>query len=156
MKQEFSETLTLKSSPEALFAGFTNVEDFTKWMKGCTDVKTLTEGEVGVGTEFEETRVLFGFLKATEHFKVEAYEPPRLITLFIDGTKGSSRKGWFRFTYEFLPEGSGTKLHVTGEIEDGSGGGWLAKKLSTMGMNMCRKSIHTDMESLDRWVRGEV
>lgn len=76
------------------------VEDIKK-------IEMLTEGPVGVGTRFRETRVMFK-REATEEMEVEAFERPQRYVLGADSC--GSR---FRSELRFESQGAGTNAIMT-------------------------------------------
>ena len=76
-------------------------------IKGIEKIEMLTDGPVGVGTRFRETRVLFG-KEATEEMEITEFEPPRRYVL------GCENHGCrYRTEFRFVPNGSGTDLEMT-------------------------------------------
>ncbi len=116
MAIEFSLDATLPAPPDRVFEALTNVAGYGQWMPGLVDATVLTEGEFGVGTEFQETRRMF-FRNATERFRVTACEPPQTLELTVDGSQGSSGSGHYRFSYHLEPrDDGGTQMSLRGEI----------------------------------------
>jgi uncharacterized protein YndB with AHSA1/START domain len=66
--------------PERVFALASNFPHAAEHVSGIARVEMLTEGPVGVGTRFRETRVMFG-REATEEMEVTAFDPPRSYAL---------------------------------------------------------------------------
>jgi hypothetical protein len=63
-------------APKAnVFAAFSDLSSLATHVKAITRVEILTPGEVGVGTEFKETRVMFG-KEATETMRITEFSPP--------------------------------------------------------------------------------
>ena len=63
-------------APQAkVFEAFSDLEALPKHVKAIAKVELLTPGEVGVGTRFRETRVMFGS-EQTETMEVTAFAPP--------------------------------------------------------------------------------
>jgi carbon monoxide dehydrogenase subunit G len=93
----------------------TDLDAARKWMDVVSIEKT-TEGPYGVGTKWTETRKMFG-KSNTEHFEVTEYVPNERIGLHVDGSKGSSGKGEYRFVHTVEKEGAGTKVTWAGTID---------------------------------------
>jgi uncharacterized protein YndB with AHSA1/START domain len=70
----------IDAPPERVFAAMTDVDGYRHWMKGFVGMEKLTAGPVGAGTEWRETRRMFG-REASEVFEVTAYEPPSRLGL---------------------------------------------------------------------------
>lgn len=130
--------------PDAVFEVLTDIDGYGDWMPNFVRVERLSEGEFGVGTRFRETRRMFG-RESTEEFEVTAFEPGRLLELYIDGKKGTSGSGEYRFRYTFEPRDGGTDMTMHGEIGGLSGFARLLGKLFAGGM---RKAIAKDHAAL--------
>ena len=130
--------------PEVVFQVATDLESMGEWMPNFVSIEKLTEGDVGAGTQFRETRKMFG-KAASEHFEVTHYEPPHRMDLYVDGSKGASKKGEFRFRHTFEPEGNGTRMTIYGQID---GMGRMMKLMGRMFVGMFKKAIAKDMKAL--------
>ena len=92
----------IQAPPDAVYAALANPDGWHEWMPGLIRIERLTEGEFGVGTQWREVRKMFG-KEAAEVFEVSAVEPGRSIDIYVDGSKGSSRKGEYRFHHRIEP-----------------------------------------------------
>lgn len=106
----------VNATPERVYAVATDLDAAKRWMHGLISIDKTTEGPFAVGTEWDETRKEFG-KQATEHFEVTELDPPRRIGLYVDGKKGSMKKGEYRFTYLFEPHAAGTHVTMSGSID---------------------------------------
>jgi hypothetical protein len=102
----------------------------------------LTEGPVGVGTRFRETRIMFK-KEATEIMEISVFDrPSRYVHLAEShGTK-------YVTTYELTPEGSGTRLVRSFQADPQT---FFAKLLSlafALFMKACIREIEKDMDDL--------
>ena len=102
----------------------------------------------GVGTEWKETRKMFG-KAASEVFEVTAYDPPARLSLRVDGAKGSTGKGEFLFDYELHSDQGGTLMQMTGEINIP---GFMAKVMGKLFFGFMKKAIDKDHEALKDYV----
>lgn len=148
MAIEMNVSETFDAPPEQVFEAVADVERYGEWMPGFVSIEKLTDGDFGVGTEFRETRKVMG-REGTEHFEVVGFEPGRRLELHIDGSKGTSGKGVYRFTYDFEREGEGTRMTMHGRIEGLKGVSKLLGKLFAGGM---RKAIEKDHAALKAWI----
>lgn len=117
MTIEFNVEVQFETPPEKVFEALTNVNSFVEWMPNLKEIKVLSEGDIGVGTVFEETRRMF-FRDATERFRMTMYEPPEMLELTVDGSEGSSGSGQYTFFYhlEEDEDNGGTSMSMHGEI----------------------------------------
>lgn len=127
-------------SPSLVFRALADPDAYCQWMPNFVGVERLTPGAFGLGSAFRETRRMYG-KEATEHFEVTAWEPERLLELYVDGKKGSTGKGQYRFRYELTPEGTGTRLRLHADI---GGMGPLLSLLGRLMVGVFKKSIVKD------------
>lgn len=127
---------------ETVFALATDFATMDKRISGVVRVEMLTEGPVGVGTRFSETRVMFGKEHA-ETMEVTAFEKNKRVGLLAGGCGCRYDSG-----FEFEPTESGTrvKLFIVATPQTLMARlmtpvGWLVKP--TM-----RKMIEQDLEDL--------
>jgi carbon monoxide dehydrogenase subunit G len=130
--------------PDRVFLALTDLEAAKEWMPGFVRIERLSDSGFHVGTEWRETRRLFG-REATEQFEVTRCDPPSRIGIRVDGAKGSSKRGEFLFDYRLEPRGGGTLVTLDGEIR-GIGGifGLLGKVM----VGPYKKAIAKDLRAL--------
>lgn len=152
MSLSFQSQLEIAAPPERVFAAMTDVDGMGNWMQNFVRVERLTPGEVAVGSQFRETRRMFG-REATEHFEVTALEPGRRFGLRVDGAKGSSGKGEYRFDYHFEPTATGTRITTQAEID--MPGGFFVRMIGRIFLGTFRKACDKDLLALKSWVEGQ-
>lgn len=146
MSIEFTVTQHFDAAPDRVYDALTDLEGAAEWMPGLVGIRRLTDGAFGPGTEWDETRKIFG-REATERFEVTACERPRHIALRVDGAKGTSKRGEYLFEYRLEPGGEGTDLTLHGEIRDlGAVMGFLGRFMK----GPYRKACAKDLEALAR------
>lgn len=99
----------IAAPPERVFSVFTNLPDAASAIKGIDSIEMLTEGPVGIGTRFRETRTMFG-RSATEVMEFVTFDPPRGYALHAQ-----SHGCRYRTSFGFTPEGAGTRVVMTFE-----------------------------------------
>ena len=129
---------------ERVFRALTDLDAAGEWMPGFIRIERVGGPEFGVGTEWRETRKLFG-KEATEQFEVTSCEPPERMELRVDGTKGSSRRGEYVFQYHLEPSGAGTRVALQGEIR---GLGRIAGLFGRLMIGPFKKACAKDLEAL--------
>jgi carbon monoxide dehydrogenase subunit G len=137
---------TIAAPPERVFAAMTDLEGAAAWMHGLVRLERLTDGPIAVGSRWRETRRILG-REGSEVFEVTGMEPGRSLDLYVDGTRGSSRRGEYRFRHVVEPSGTGTRLRIDGEI---SGMGLAARVLAPLLRGQFQKAIAKDLAGLKR------
>lgn len=125
---------------------FVNAAGF---IRGITGIEMLTDGPVGVGTKFKETRVIMK-REATEEMEVTAFDPPESYVLECESC-GCRYRSEFRFT----PSGGGTDVEMTFE---GKGLTVFAKVMSFIMrpmMKMCMKETGKDLDDVKAAAEGK-
>src|SRR5215469_9926348 len=105
-------TVTIQQPPEKVFTYFKNVEKVQQWSP-VKNMRQLTDGPVGVGSQFAQTVSVLG-----QHFEtvteVTAYDEPKLMAF-----KPTSSPIPYETRFTLSPTEEGTKVEVTIEGEPG-------------------------------------
>lgn len=144
MALQFTVKERVRATPERVFAALTDLEGAKAWMPGFVGIHKLTPGAFAAGTRWRETRKMYG-REATEEFEVTACEPTERIELYVDGKKGSSRRGEFRFRYELTPAEKGTVVTLHGEV---SGLGKVMEFFGRLFIGSFKRAISRDLEAM--------
>lgn len=130
------------ASPEVVFAACTDFEHAADHVEGIVSTEMLTEGPVGVGTRFRETRVMFG-REATEEMEVTQFEPGKSYTLEAEscGTRYSTRM-------DFQAEGQGCRVTMDVEAHAVTFMAKLMSPLCWFMSGMMKKCLEQDLESI--------
>ena len=153
MAIEFNVEVHFNAPPQRVFEALTSVNSFIDWMPNLKEIKVLSEGDVGEGTVFEETRRMF-FRDATEHFRISMYEPPEMLELTVDGSEGSSGSGQYTFFYHLEEnEGSGgTSMSMHGEI---TGLNKVMEFLGRLSVRFMARAIRKDYRALASYLAAQ-
>lgn len=129
-------------SPHETFVLFTDLAHAAENISGITKLEKLTEGPVGVGTQFRETRKIMN-KEATEQMAFTAFEPGKSYRVECD-SHGTSYMSTFRFD----PVESGTEVTVDFQARPVTFAAKLMAPLGWMMMGMTRKCIEKDLDDL--------
>jgi uncharacterized protein YndB with AHSA1/START domain len=136
--------------PERVFAAITDIESWQKWMQNLVRVEKLTPGPFAKGSQWREVRKIMG-KEGAEVFEVVAIDPPRSMELYVDGAKGSTKKGEYRFKYAFENIGGKTRMTVHGSI---TGMGCMGVVFGFLFKGMFRRAIAKDHEAFRKFVEA--
>ncbi len=129
----------VKADPETTFRVFADIPNAASRIAGIDSIEMLSEGPVGIGTRWRETRTMMG-KAATEEMWVTAFDPPRSYVVEAEshGTHYHSR-------YDFEPAEGGTAVTLGFEGRPLS---LMAKLMTIVGylfMGQVRKMLARDM-----------
>lgn len=129
-----------------VFAYITNFENNPKWQKGMKSCKFTSEGQLGVGTTYEQVAGFLGRTIVTT-FEVIEYEPHRMV-------KFVSLQSTFplRILRSVKPINGGAHVHAVIEGEPTG----LLKLLGPLLNPMVTNSINRDYAALKRLLETEV
>lgn len=91
---------------ERVFALSADIPAFSDVVAGIERIEMLTEGPVGPGTRWRETRVMYG-KSQTEEMEITGFDPPHRIRIEAD-THGAH----YVSTYRFTPQTGGTRVEL--------------------------------------------
>lgn len=106
----FTATEWIAAPPETIFAVVGDVNYFPEVLPSVQHAEQVTDGPLGLGTRFRETRMING-REATAEIEVTTYEPPRRYA-------ATSTQGGITATYHYLftPENNGTRVDLQAEV----------------------------------------
>jgi uncharacterized protein YndB with AHSA1/START domain len=148
MAIEFTISETINAPLERVFSVATDLDAAGKWMQNLVGIEKLTEGPMAVGSQWRETRKMFG-RKASEHFEVTALVPNENLDLYVDGSKGTTGKGEFRFRHTFEASGGGTVFTLSGEV---SGMGKFMELIGRLFIGGMKKAIAKDITAMKHYI----
>jgi hypothetical protein len=141
----FEVTRDIAAPAEAVFDRAADFEDSARTVEAIKRVEMLTEGDVGVGTRFRETREMFG-REATEELEVVEFERPRRYVL---GAENHGARYLSEMVFEPLPEG-GTRVRMTFEARPVT---FLARIMAFLTKPMMKKMVDVCAKDLDDLAR---
>jgi len=133
---------------DRVYAALTDLDAAPEWMPNLVGIEKLTPNVVGKGMQWKETRRMFG-REATEVFEVSGVEPNRSVDIYVDGTKGSSKRGWYRFRYELEPREGGTAVRMAGEF---GGMGKIGEFIGRFMLGTMKKAMAKDLVAMKQYI----
>lgn len=138
----------LDAPKEKCFDAFSDLKNLPNWVTAIKDIEILTEGSVGKGTRFKETRIMFG-QESTEEMEVTLFEPNNHIReeVFASGLH-------YTTDWKFSETNSKTTVTVTLTIEAKT----FPAKLMRLGFLLIKSSLKkaflTDMEEMKKVIHA--
>lgn len=141
---EFELSEWINAAPEMVFAVMTDLARAPEVIKSVRQMEKLTDGPVGTGTRFRETRVVNGKEAQTE-LTVIAYQPPRHY-----GVSAEQSGVTVTYTYTLVPENGGTRVQLQANIT----GGGLKKLVLPVVASIMKREDGNHLENLKTAVEG--
>lgn len=132
----------VEAAPERVFAAFTDFEHAEKNLSGVVRLEVLTDGPVGAGTRFRETRMMFK-RETTETLEITGFEPGRSLTFSCD-----SHGSLWSSTFTFTPEAGGTRVDLHSQCRAQTLGARLMTPMCFLFAGSMKKMMLQDMEEL--------
>jgi uncharacterized protein YndB with AHSA1/START domain len=138
----------IAAPPDRVFTLFTDLRNAPSRVKGITALEVLTDGPIGKGTRFRETRTMFG-RSCTETLEITGFDPPRSYTV-----AANSGGCLCQTEFSFRPDADGTAVEF---IFSATAQTFMAKLMSPLFRLMastCRKAVERDMADLKAVAEG--
>ena len=138
----FTLTQRVEAPIDAVFDVFSDIPRCHEMIEQITAVEMLTDGPVGVGTRWRETRMVFKRV-ATEEMEVTAFEPGRSYTV---GCQSCGCE--YESTWRFEAEGDATQVEFEMGCRPVTFAAKVMSPLSRLMMPMMKKCFVKDFEAL--------
>lgn len=129
---------------EQVFALFSDLERGGEHIRGIDTVEILTDGPIGVGTRWRETRTMWG-KQATEVMEVTEFVPGEHYS-----SAAESHGAQYRSTFRFVPHENGTNVTMEFQATPVSFFARLMNPLSGLMAGSIAKMIRADLLDLKR------
>lgn len=96
----------VNANRDEVFRVLADLHNAPENIQGIEELEILTDGPIGVGTRFRETRTMFGKL-ASEELVITAFDPPQSYVVECD-----SGGAHYRTEFLLIPDIAGTHLRV--------------------------------------------
>lgn len=137
-------TKHIKANPDHTFGIFTDFQSAERRIEGIKKLELLTDGPIGKGTRFRETRIMFG-KEATEEMEITDFRPGRSYTV-----GGESCGSVWSSTFKFAPNGDGTQVSMEMSFRPVTIFAKLMSPLSFLFAGACKKAMEKDLEDLKK------
>ncbi|QEG35548.1 SRPBCC family protein [Bythopirellula goksoeyrii] len=139
---KFSLSTHIAAPPEIVFPLLSDLEHAADNISGIDQIEVLTDGPMGAGTRFRETRTTFG-KQTTEEMVVTAFDEPHGYTVECD-----SSGAHYVATYVLIPDIWGTTVKVDFDCQATT---LLAKAMAPLTLLMMgpmKKCVEGDLEDV--------
>lgn len=146
---ELNFSRTIAAPVEVVFDAFADVHGFADRVDGIERVEVLTDGEIGLGTRFRETRIMFG-KEATEEMEFTQFQRNQALTVSADSC-GSH----FDTIFHFRPQGAQTHVDIKMVIQPTT---WMAKLMSPLSFVMrstMKKMMDSDFDQIQAYCESK-
>jgi hypothetical protein len=135
---KFTLTKRIEAPLETVFDVATDLAHAAEHLRGIQKIELLTDGPVGVGTRWRETRKMMGH-ESTETLQIVAFDRPRSYAVGCE-----SCGAYLETTFRFAQVGEATDLTLDVRMEARS---LVAKLMSPLGSLMFGKTMRQLMEN---------
>lgn len=132
----------IAAEPARVFAALADLRGAPGRLQGIKKLEVLTDGPIGKGTRFRETRVMFG-REATETMEITAFDPPRAYTVSCEN-HGCAYLTHIRCT----PAGNGTEVEMEFSARPTGLIAKLMAPLAVLMMGSIRTCLEKDLEDI--------
>lgn len=99
-------SIAINAPPAIVFKRATTISEFAAHFSAIKTAEQLTSGDIGVGTRWRETRIMFG-REATEELFFSTFTPPDKVVVSCD-----SHGAHYKTVFQFRPYLEGTRVDV--------------------------------------------
>ncbi|MEO1614269.1 MAG: SRPBCC family protein [Planctomycetota bacterium] len=130
---------------EQVFDVFSNFRDAADRVEGIKRVEMITDGPIGLGSRFRETRVMFG-REATEEMEITRFQPNKEYVV-----EAESCGAHFQTVFRFRPEGDQTSVEMEMTTRAITVMAKLMSPLSFMMAGTMKKCVLDDIRQLKQY-----
>ncbi|MEM8866280.1 MAG: SRPBCC family protein [Planctomycetota bacterium] len=135
---------------DQVFALATDLSRAAEYIDGIDQIEILTEGPIGVGTKWRETRTMFG-KQATETLDITGFQPPLDVNSPASYTAECESCGChFVSEFQFHPAAEGTHVELQLTTRPITLFAKLLSPLTALTMGACKKAMEQDLANLKR------
>lgn len=142
-------SISVHAAPEAVFAVISDIENSPDRIDWYEKVEMLTEGPVGVGTKWRETRRMNN-RQSVEDWEMTAFDSPNYFSAYCDS------QGYdVNYTMRVDAEGDGSRLTLELTTRPRTFVGKLLTPLEWLMSGMMKKIVRKDLESTKAYIEQD-
>ena len=142
-------TREIAASPDRVFAAFTDLRNAPARVEGILSLEVLSDGPIGSGTRFRETRKMFG-KEATEEMEITFFQPSSSYVV-----EAESHGAKYRTEFRFEPAAEMTKVTMEFNAQPVTFAAKLMAPLSKLMAKQLEKLCSQDLEDLKTYLEAE-
>ncbi len=142
-------SININAAPETVFDVVADIENSPKRIQWYEKVEMLTDGPVGVGTKWRETRAM-NDRQSLEEWEMTAFVSPNYFSAYCD-----SHGYDVNYTMRVEPEGNGSKLTIDMTTKPRTIIGKLMTPLEWLMSGMMKKIVLKDLESTKTYIEKQ-
>ena len=139
-------SVSINATPEAVFGVVSDVENSPDRIDSFEKVDMLTDGSVGIGTRWRETRRT-NSKQSVEEWEMTAFESPNFFSAYCD-SQGYDVK----WTMRVNSEGDGSRLTLDLTTKPRTFIGKLLTPIEWLMSGMCKAVVRKDLESTKTYI----
>ncbi len=139
---ELQSDIWIDATPEQVFDTCSDLPNASEMIRGIKSIEILSEGPIGEGTRWRETRVMLG-REATEEMWFSEFVRPERYVVEADshGTK-------YLTDFTFVPEQKGTRVHLRFQAHPRTMFAKMMSPLAKMMTKTLQKCLTDDLEDV--------
>jgi len=145
---QFTLNKYIEAPREVVFDAALDLHSASKNIRGIEKLEVLSEGPIGLGTRFRETRIMFK-KEATEVMEITVFERPSRYAF-----KAESHGCKYLTNYDLVQEGAGTKLVMVFTAEPQTFFGKVMAIVFSFMVKSCMREMEKDLDDLKAVIEG--
>ncbi len=139
---QFTVEKYIEAPREVVFDAAMDLRAAAENIRGIEKLEVLTEGPIGLGTRFRETRIMFK-KEATEVMKITVFERPSRYA-----HEAESHGCKYLTSYDLVQEGAGTKLVMVFSAEPQTLFAKVMGVVFSFMLTACMREVEKDLDDL--------
>lgn len=141
-------SVRIRGTQQVVFEAVSDLEHAAERIGAIKEIEMLTDGPVGKGTRWRETRLMFG-KECTEEMEITEFDPPSGYTVSADncGCRYTTR-------FSVRPDGAETIVEMSFRATPTSLKGRLLAPMGMLMQPMMKKMVMQDLRDMKAHVEG--
>ncbi len=145
---KFTTSRRFDATPENTFDILTDLSRAVERIRGIVKVQVLTDGPIGVGTRWNETRIVFK-RECTEELEITEFDAPSFFRVEADSCGCR-----YRTDFTITPDSGGANVELMFAAQPLTLMAKLMAPLGKLMMKSCAKAFEQDLDDLQAAAEG--